>query len=1439
MGLSPELISQFVKITNDKKEPKKEAIVNGTVVVVDGYNYVKLDGSERLTPVAQTTTVVDGERVLVTVKDHDATITGNYSSPSARQDEVDKVTDKVEEQLTEIGNVKIDIAAIDHALINKAEIGWVEANYAHIVNGYLDMAQIQDASIGTAMIKDAEITVAKIQNAFVDDLVANQGKFQSAHIGVLTSSNLSADSITAEYIKAVVIDAINLNVNGLISADRINTNGLVVNNIDAGKITTGTLDANRIKSTVISAINLSTETAQISAAKIGNIDASKITTGSLDADRIKANVISAINASIGKISADRIDVDSIVVDNLDASVITTGDLDAERIKAQVISAINSYTGVAKIKQAQIETLKVGSANITDLDVSKLTGDKIDAKFIDTDNLQVDFANVTGTLTADKIKGGTLDASDITVTNLKASSITVGQINGNQISAGAISKDKFDAILSGEWNTMTDEINQALEEAGLIRSELEVVNESAASKVTKYFAKNQNATSAPTTDWSKNPPTWQDGYYIWEKIETEYLDGTKVESAPVNITGAKGTTGSQGPTGPTGNGISNIVKEFYLSTSKTAQSGGAWQTTVPPWEINKYLWTREKITYTNSTTPVYTTPQVSSEWEAINSIEVGGRNLVKNTSKEFANGTMGPWNSQVNTPIHMSETTLKAGDTITYRLYLKFGATTDGGAARLTFRNSSDTGLKTAVGNYISANSEGYSEVTATIPEGTNNIQILAQRQNSAADAVSFSFQYKLVKAEVGNKATDWTPAPEDVDAQIQTVTSIANGKNTIYYATSAPSITGKKVDDIWFDTDDGNRIYRFTGSAWAAAQFGQNAIAANSIVGNHIVAGTISAGKLAANSVVAANIAADAVVARNIKAGEITAGKLATNSVVAGNISAGAITTDKLNSKAVTAEKLDVNEIFANQGFITQLSAVEINTTQITTGQISGDRIDIKGLVSYEALNTELQPLFDVTGNKTYINGGMVAANTIKANSIDLLSGITVQGPDNTITFSIANDGNVTVNGLVQSGNFDEAKKTGYRLSTDGKAILNQAIIRGKIELPNSGMTNDYDMTQVEGRNLITNTDYSNGITTNWSWYSSTAKSDRALISEDQSPYGNAIEYTWTVAGASGPYYTVDQSVMDKLVSGKKYVVSAWIKSSVDGIVNVAFEGRTSVNVTLIANKWTYVTLVATENKATNKAIHFYYNASQAVGTKLAIHSLKLEAGEVASEWSAAPEDNLNPVRIWAGSSYDLRDSAPFRVMQNGDMYAYNAILTGILYGRVDSGYVNINEKELTIVDDTVIPSVEYVKLSPEISSFNTDLILGTLSDKRLNYSNTNRTLDITNTDLNLSTTGVVVQLNNSTDWAKGLAISSNLTGHTGVLNIGHSTGGWINTHIITSSGGKGTTYGDINVRREVFTEDVDMQIEGNIKFRSTMKSTKHNIEMRSVSNEGWGFYAS
>ena len=95
MDLSNDLISQFVKITNDDKKKNSESTVYGTVVEYNGEMYVKIDGSDLLTPVETTADFKPDERVTVMIKNHSATVTGNITSPATNEGVVtEKVTEK-------------------------------------------------------------------------------------------------------------------------------------------------------------------------------------------------------------------------------------------------------------------------------------------------------------------------------------------------------------------------------------------------------------------------------------------------------------------------------------------------------------------------------------------------------------------------------------------------------------------------------------------------------------------------------------------------------------------------------------------------------------------------------------------------------------------------------------------------------------------------------------------------------------------------------------------------------------------------------------------------------------------------------------------------------------------------------------------------------------------------------------------------------------------------------------------------------------------------------------------------------------------------------------------------------------------------------------------------------------------------------------------------
>ena len=110
----------------------------------------------------------------------------------------------------------------------------------------------------------------------------------------------------------------------------------------------------------------------------------------------------------------------------------------------------------------------------------------------------------------------------------------------------------------------------------------------------------------TAGWTTTPQTMTStNKYLWTYHTYTKANGTSVDTVPV-ITGTygeKGDTGGageKGDKGDTGVGISAVQPQYYLSTSPSSLSGGSWSETLT-YTIGKYIWTREKITYTDNTT----------------------------------------------------------------------------------------------------------------------------------------------------------------------------------------------------------------------------------------------------------------------------------------------------------------------------------------------------------------------------------------------------------------------------------------------------------------------------------------------------------------------------------------------------------------------------------------------------------------------------------------------------------------------------------------------------------------------------------------------------------------------------------------------------------------------------------------------------------------------
>lgn len=135
-----------------------------------------------------------------------------------------------------------------------------------------------------------------------------------------------------------------------------------------------------------------------------------------------------------------------------------------------------------------------------------------------------------------------------------------------------------------------------------------------SKITEYYAVSSSNTTAPTS-WGTSIPTMTaTNRYLWNYEIVTYTNGGSMTTGKrvIGVYGDTGKAGTNGTNGSDGRSVSSITPQYYLSTSKTAATGGSWSDTTPATvPKGKYLWTRLKVVYANPTTTEYTAAQYES------------------------------------------------------------------------------------------------------------------------------------------------------------------------------------------------------------------------------------------------------------------------------------------------------------------------------------------------------------------------------------------------------------------------------------------------------------------------------------------------------------------------------------------------------------------------------------------------------------------------------------------------------------------------------------------------------------------------------------------------------------------------------------------------------------------------------------------------------------
>lgn len=481
---------------------------------------------------------------------------------------------------------------------------------------------------------------AKIDNLNVGDLSAVNATIKNlqsdlAHIGVLIGN-----SATIKDIQNLLLTSKNTTIENALIKDAM------IDTVSANKINTGTINTNNVS--------------------IQSDDGSMLLQGNLQQFKDKAG---NVRIQIGK----------------DAKGDFTFTLYGADGKGQLINQ-NGIQSSDAIKDGLIVNAKVAdNANISagKLDIASLFSTMNESGYtLKSSKIKFDDKNQTLDVLfnslSTKVDTANGDMSKLQ-TQVTTNTTNIGVANGKietLIADTTIEEDGTTTTLKNAFNSVKDTVDKHEQTISSMGSTLNSVS-------IEYYV-STSAVALQGGSWSTTTPQWQEGKYIWQRINYGKVNGTTTYSTPVCIQGAKGEDGTgvnildkypslealkqahptgnpgdcytvngtlytwsttkndwidcgnikgekgdqgiqgipgeQGDPGEKGQSLVNSTPQWYKSTSSTTQTGGEWTGTMPVAEKGYWYWLRFKLDFENPTETKYTTPTLEQVYTKTSSLE---------------------------------------------------------------------------------------------------------------------------------------------------------------------------------------------------------------------------------------------------------------------------------------------------------------------------------------------------------------------------------------------------------------------------------------------------------------------------------------------------------------------------------------------------------------------------------------------------------------------------------------------------------------------------------------------------------------------------------------------------------------------------------------------------------------------------------------------------
>ena len=507
MGNVNRLATTFAKIIKEDATATKDSTVYGTAVEFNGKMYVKLDGSERMTPIETTTSIKEGDRVTVLIKAHSATVTGNVTDPSTSKSDKKATDDKVKDlstQVSEFGTVVAGKVSTEQLQAVGGKVTNLESDIVNVKNEL----KAQSASITNLDAKKASIDDLKATNASIDNLKANM---------------LTTDTLDAKYATIKNLETTDATIHNL--------------SVDYGDFKKATVDDLKARKAEIDDLSTKKLNATDAELKYANIDFSNIGVAAIEQFYATSGIIK----------------DLVIGDQT-----VTGEIVGVTIKGDLIegNTIVADKLVMKGDDGLFYKLNISAANGVNAEqtsYNSINGSIITAKTITATQISVkDLVAFDATIAGFHIKDTAIystgkESATSTVRGIylgKDGQLGFGDGN-NYIKFYVDTDGKYKLGISAESLTFAtgQSVKDAIDEVDSKVDAIKSIN-----STTIGYLVGDSGTTPPTGIWSADVPVVPNGKYLWCQKITTYTDGSHDYEYSVSRTGDKGEQGIQGPQG---------------------------------------------------------------------------------------------------------------------------------------------------------------------------------------------------------------------------------------------------------------------------------------------------------------------------------------------------------------------------------------------------------------------------------------------------------------------------------------------------------------------------------------------------------------------------------------------------------------------------------------------------------------------------------------------------------------------------------------------------------------------------------------------------------------------------------------------------------------------------------------------------------------------------